>query len=54
MIKQNKLSDWTAVSALNTRPQSYYIYVYSLLLKFDFKSLKQLFHKAFKKALTIS
>ena len=31
-----------------------YIYIHSLLLKFDFKNLKQLFHKAFKKALIIS
>ena len=38
MIKQNKLSDWTAVSALKKRPQSYYINVYSLLLKFDFNN----------------
>ena len=33
---------------------SVYTYIYSLLLKFDFKKLKQLFHKAFKKTLIIS
>ena len=28
----------------------YYIYIYSLLLKLDFKKLIQLFHKVFKKS----
>ena len=29
----------------------WYLYIYSLLIKFDFKKLKHMFHKAFKKKL---
>ena len=30
------------------------MYIYSLLIKFDFKKLKHMFYKAFKKALIFS
>ena len=54
-IKQKFICFETQLEYMNIYIYIYiYIYTYSLLIKFHFKNLKQLFHKAFKKALILS